>query len=396
MIGGSVVIAGGGLAGQRCAETLRRRGYDGAVTMVCAEPELPYDRPPLSKGALARGADDGALHFRSPGWYADNAVELLLAERAVALDPVGRRLELSSGHALDYGELLIATGAAPRSLRALDGFTNAHPLRTLDDARRLRAELVRGARLAIVGAGFIGQEVAATAIAAGARVTMIEAMPLPLAGLLGDRIGRWLAELHAAAGVRVLLSAKLTGARGNRRVEELYLAGGRTVACDAVVVGVGVAPAAEWLAGSGLDPAGIATDACGRTALPHVFAAGDVSRAFDPRRRRHTRTEHWDAAARQGATAALAMLGDSPGPPPLPSFWSDQHGLRIQYVGHAEDADCVRIDGDPDECDFSALYSRGGRPVAALTVGRPRELIALRRLIEAGHDVRTQPKEMAA
>ncbi len=280
VIGDGVVIVGGGLAGQRCAETLRRRGYDGTVTMVCDEPELPYDRPPLSKAGF-----DGDVHFRpSPAWYADNEVELRLGERATLLDASKRRLALDTGGTLRYDQLLIATGAAPRALPALEGFTNAHPLRTLDDARRLRSVLAPGLRLAIIGAGFIGQEVAATAVAAGAQVTMLEAMPLPLAGLLGERIGRWLAELHAAAGVRVLLSAKLTGARGNGRVEELFLAGGRTVGCDAVVVGVGVAPAAGWLEGTGLDPTGVLTDPGGRTAIPHVYAAGDVCRAFDPRR----------------------------------------------------------------------------------------------------------------
>ena len=362
--------------------------------MVCGEPELPYDRPPLSKGGLEDDADDGALHFRTPAWYAENEVELLLGERATALEPSQRRLELASGRSLHYGELLIATGAAPRSLPCLEGFTNTHPLRTLDDARRLRAELAPGARLAIVGAGFIGQEVAATATAAGAEVTVIEALPLPLAGLLGERVGRWLAELHSAEGVRVLLSAQLAAARGNGRVEELCLADGRTIGCEAVVVGVGVAPAAGWLAGSGLDPAGVLTDAAGRTPIPHVFAAGDVCRAFDPRYGRHSRTEHWDAASRQGSAAALAMLGEEPQPPALPSFWSDQYGLRIQYVGHAEEADSLRVDGDPDERDFSVLYSDRDRPVAALTVGRPRELIALRRLIEDGLDPQTQIKEM--
>jgi 3-phenylpropionate/trans-cinnamate dioxygenase ferredoxin reductase component len=389
-----VLIAGGGLAAQRCAETLRRRGYDGPVTMVCAEPELPYDRPPLSKGGLGGDADDdAALHFRAPGWYADNAVELRLGARAVGLDPRRRLLELDSGDRLGYSELLIATGAAPRSLPLLDGFTNAHPLRTLDDARRLRAELAAGSRLAIVGAGFIGQEVAATALAAGLDVSVIEALELPLAPLLGDRVGRWLAELHGDEGARVLLSARLTEARGNGRVEELRLADGTTIACDAVVVGVGVAPAADWLAGTGLDPGGILTDEAGRTPIAHVFAAGDVCRALDPRRGVHSRTEHWDAAARQGAAAALAMLGEQPKPAPLPSFWSDQYGLRIQYVGHAEDADRIRVDGDPADRDFSVLYSRGDRPVAALTVARPRELIALRRLIE--QDVPETPtKEM--
>jgi NADPH-dependent 2,4-dienoyl-CoA reductase/sulfur reductase-like enzyme len=396
VIGDSVVIAGGGLAGQRCAETLRRRGYQGAVTMVCAEPELPYDRPPLSKGGLGGHADDGALLYRAPGWYADKEVELLLAERATALDPLRRRLELGSGRALQYGELLIATGAAPRSLPALDAFTNAHPLRTLDDARRLRAELVPGARLAIIGAGFIGQEVAATALAAGAEVTVIEALPLPMARLLGDRIGRWLAELHSAEGVRLLLAAQLARARGNGRVEELRLADGRSIPCDAVVVGVGVAPAAGWLAGSGLDPTGVLTDPGGRTALPHVFAAGDVCRGYDPRRGVHARTEHWDAAARQGAAAALSMLGDPVPTAALPSFWSDQYGIRMQYVGHAEGADRIRMDGDPEDRDFSALYSRHGRPVAAFTVERPRELVALRRLIEDGIDIQPEIKEIAA
>lgn len=389
-----VVIAGGGLAGQRCAETLRRRGYEGSVTMICGEPELPYDRPPLSKSGLGGDADDAALHFRAPEWYADNAVELVLGERAVGFDPARRSIELESGGSLRYAKLLIATGAAPRTLPHLDGFTNAHPLRTLDDARRLRAELVPGSRLAIVGAGFIGQEVAATALAAGVEVTVIEAMALPLAGLLGERVGRWLAELHSAEGVEVLLSAQLSGARGNGRVEELCLTDGRSIACDAVVVGVGVAPAAGWLAGSGLDPTGVLTDAGGQTALPHVFAAGDVCRALDPRRGVHSRTEHWDAAARQGSAAALAMLGEEPQQPPLPSFWSDQHGLRIQYVGHAEDADSIRVDGDPEERDFSVLYSSSERPVAALTVGRPRQLIALRRLIEDGHDLQAPIKEM--
>jgi 3-phenylpropionate/trans-cinnamate dioxygenase ferredoxin reductase subunit len=391
VISDGVVIVGGGLAGQRCAETLRRRGYDGAVTMVCAEPELPYDRPPLSKTGF-----DGDVYFRPPSWYADNVVELRLGERAIALDPGRRLLELNSGRALGYGRLLVATGAAPRSLPLLEGFTNAHPLRTLGDARRLHSALAPGVRLAIVGAGFIGQEVAATATAAGAQVTMLEAMPLPLAGLLGDRIGRWLAELHATAGVRVLLSAKLTGARGNGRVEELILADGRTVGCDAVIVGVGVEPAAGWLTGTALEPGGVLTDPSGRTAVPDLFAAGDVCRAFDPRRGMYPRTEHWDAASRQGSTAALAMLGELAPAPALPSFWSDQYGLRIQYVGDATGADSIRVDGDPEHRDFSALYSRDGRPVAALTVGRSRELVALRSLLESGTDVEPEIKEKAA
>jgi 3-phenylpropionate/trans-cinnamate dioxygenase ferredoxin reductase subunit len=395
MTPGAVLIVGGGLAGQRCAETLRRRGFEGRVTIVCGEAEPPYDRPPLSKGVLGGSVQDRTVHFREQAWYAQNEVELLLGQRARALDPARRSVELASGLRLDYDELLIATGAAPRSLPPLRCFDNVHTLRTLDDARRLRGELVPGARLAIVGAGFIGQELAATAVTLGAEVTLIEALPLPLGGLLGAEIGRWLCELHAGAGVELLLSARVESARGNGRVEELALADGRAVACDTVVVGVGAVPDAAWLAGSGLDPTGVLTDAAGRTAIPHVYAAGDVCRAFDGFLGRHSRGEHWDAAARQGAAVALAMLGAEQPSPALPSFWSDQHGIRIQYVGHAEDADRAQIDGDPAGGDFSVLYSRGERPVAALAVCRPRELLRLRRLIEQAHDEATnETKEM--
>jgi NADPH-dependent 2,4-dienoyl-CoA reductase/sulfur reductase-like enzyme len=224
-------------------------------------------------------------------------------------------------------------------------------------------------------------------------VTIVEALEVPLAGILGERVGRWIVDLHRDEGVRVLTGAMLESAAGNGRVEELTLAGGAKLACDAVVVGVGVAPAAGWVAGSGLDPSGIATDAAGRTGIPHVWAAGDVSRPFDPRLFDHVRTEHWDAASRQGVAAATAMVGETPRQPGLPSFWSDQYGLRIQYVGHAEGADEARVSGDPGERDFHVLYQRAGRPVAALTVDRPRELAALRRLIESGAPADSRPTD---
>lgn len=389
-----VLIVGGGLAAQRCAETLRRRGYEGPVRIVCAEPEPPYDRPPLSKELLAGAVGEDAVAYRPAWWYEEKRVELLLGARAEALDPGARSVRLEGGAELRYDHLLIATGGAARRLPFLDGYANVHSLRSLEDARRLRRELVRGARLAIVGAGFIGQEVAATARGLGVEVTMIEALPAPLAPILGERIGAWFADLHRDEGVRVMTGAKLEAARGKGRVEELILADGTAVACDAVVVGVGTVPATGWLAGSGLDEAGVRTDASGRTGVPGVFAAGDASVPFDPRFGVHARTEHWDAAAWQGAMVAGAMLGEHPGTPPLPSFWSDQYGLRIQYVGHAHHADGVAIDGDPSGRDFEAVFTRGGTAVAALTVGRPRAIPALRKQIERGH----QPagKEVAA
>jgi NADPH-dependent 2,4-dienoyl-CoA reductase/sulfur reductase-like enzyme len=294
-------------------------------------------------------------------------------------------VELDSGAELRYEKLLIATGSAARRLPFLEGYENVHALRTLADARLLRQELVPGARLAIVGAGFIGQEVAATARRLGVEVTMIEALETPLAPILGEEVGGWFADLHLSEGVRVMTGAMLEGARGNGRVEELTLAGGEAVACDAVVVGVGTSPATAWLRGSGLDESGVRTDTSGRARLPSVFAAGDASVPFDPRFGAHARTEHWDAAAWQGAAAALAMLGEYPGTPPLPSFWSDQYGLRIQCVGHAHHADAVLVEGDPGERDFEAVFTRSGVPVAGLAVGRPRAIPALKKRIEHGH-----------
>jgi NADPH-dependent 2,4-dienoyl-CoA reductase/sulfur reductase-like enzyme len=380
-----VVIVGGGLAGQRCARTLRASGYDGPVRIVCAEPEPPYDRPPLSKQLLAGEMDEGAIALRPRGWYEDQQIELVLGRRALGLDVAARRLELDDGTALRYEKLLIATGSRARRLPSLDAWPNVHYLRTLADARRLREALRPGSRLVVVGAGFIGQEVAATARRLGVAVTILEALPAPLASILGEEVGRWFVDLHRSQGVEVMLSSRLERAHGNGSVEELVLENGRRLGCDVMVVGIGVVPAADWLAGTGLEPDGVLADAAGRTSIPDVFAAGDVTKSFDPRFRAHARTEHWDAAARQGVSAAKAMVGDDPGPPPLPSFWSDQYGLRIQYVGHAEHADDVHLEHDVNGPALTVTYTRRERPIAALTVDQPRTLTALRREIELSH-----------
>jgi 3-phenylpropionate/trans-cinnamate dioxygenase ferredoxin reductase subunit len=389
-----VVIVGGGLAAQRCARTLRASGYEAPVRIVCAETEPPYDRPPLSKQLLAGEVGDEAIALRPREWYQENQIELILGRRAVGLDVAARELELDDGTALHYEKLLIATGSRARRLPDLDGWPNVHYLRTLADARALRAALRPGTSLVVVGAGFIGQEVAATARGLGVEVTLLEALPAPLASILGEEIGRWFVDLHRSQGVEVLLSSRLERARGNGKVEELVLQNGRQLGCDTVVVGIGVVPAADWLAHSGLEPDGVLTDAMGRTSIPDVFAAGDVTRSFDPRFGVHARSEHWDAAARQGVSAAKAMLGEASGPPPLPSFWSDQYGLRISYVGHAEHADDVRLEHDHDGRGLRAVYARDERPIAALTVDQPRALIALRREIELSHQCNgDSPKE---
>jgi NADPH-dependent 2,4-dienoyl-CoA reductase/sulfur reductase-like enzyme len=388
-----VLIVGGGLAGQRAAETLRRRGYEGPVRMVCAEPLPPYDRPPLSKKVLAGEVVEESLAFRPRDWYRDHEVELVLGDRASALDPRARRVRLESGARFPYARLLIATGGAPRRLPFL-GHPNVHVLRDAADARRLRAALSPGVRLAIVGAGFIGQEVAATARGLGAEVTLIEALRAPLAPILGEEIGAWFAGLHREEGIEVRLGAALAEARGDERVEELVLADGERIACDLVVVGIGTVPATAWLAEHGFGE-GIPVDALGRTALGDVYAAGDAALSFDPASGSHRRTEHWEAAAWEGAAVAKAMLGEDPGSPPLASFWSDQYGLRVQCVGDPRGADATHLDGDPAGRDFEVLFTRAGVPVAGLAVGRPAAIRGFRKAIQSG-DPAAPRKELIA
>jgi NADPH-dependent 2,4-dienoyl-CoA reductase/sulfur reductase-like enzyme len=379
-----IVIVGGGLAGQRCAETLRREGYEGAVRMVCAEAHRPYDRPPLSKELLTGSRVDSSVCYRPEEWYEHHSIDLLLGISATKLDPARHRVALSDGCVLPYGRVLIATGRRPRTLPALEGHDNVSTLRTLDDCRRLRTVLSAHPRLAVVGGGFIGQEVAATARSLGSEVTMIEAAPWPLAGVLGP-LGQWFERLHRSEGVEVLTHCTVDRPIANGAVRALRLSNGRVLAADHVLVGVGVEPDGAWLAGTPLDAAGgVRVDRDGRTAIEGVYAAGDAAATFDPIVGRHVSGSHWEAAGRQGARAARAMLGLDPGAVTTTSFWTDQYGIRIQYLGHALLADSIQVDGNPEARNFTAIFTRAGRVVAALLVDRPRSLPAARELIEKG------------
>jgi NADPH-dependent 2,4-dienoyl-CoA reductase/sulfur reductase-like enzyme len=380
-----IVIAGGGLAAQRCAEALRRSGFDRPIRMVCAEPHRPYDRPPLSKELLTEPDTATELAFRPDDWYERSAVELLLGVAAVGLAPSEHRVLLSDGSALRYEKLLIATGSKPRALALLDGYANVSVLRTVDDGRRL-ADALRGRpRLAVLGAGFIGQEVAASARKIGVEVTMVEAAPAPLFGILGPELGGWFARMHRDAGVELLTDTTVTAVRANGDVRSLSLSSGREVEVDHVVVGVGVDAEIGWLRGSGLAcERGVPVDADGRCGIEDVFVAGDAAATYDELLGDHVPGSHWEAAGRQGARAARAMLGLDPGRASLTSFWTDQYGIRIQYLGHARLADSFAIEGDATSRDFTATFTRAGRPVAALLVDRPRSLPAARKTIENG------------
>lgn len=385
-----IVIAGGGLAAQRCAETLRRCGSEEPIRILCAEPHRPYDRPPLSKELLAGAQDPSSLSFREPEWYERNAVDLLCGVAARHLSAADRRIEASDGSVLCYRKLLIATGGRPRTLAPLLGYENVLTLRSLDDALELQDRLVFGTRLAIIGAGFIGLEIASTARGLGAEVTVIEAAPAPLHSVLGESIGAWFARLHDQHGVAMRLGHTVVRVHAQSgTVRGVTLADGSTVAADLIVVGVGTDPDIGWLADSGIGSrGGVKVDPNGQSSCPDVFAAGDAAATYEAGSRAYLPGSHWEGAARQAAGAARLMLGLDPGRPPAAAFWTDQYGLRIQYVGRSRPGDGVALDGDPEANDFTATYTRAGRVVAVLAVNRPRALPAARALIEReDHDV---------
>lgn len=390
----SVVIVGGGLAAQRCCETLRKGGFAEPVVIVCGESRRPYDRPPLSKAVLAGEQPVEELAFRPPGWYDEQRVELLLGRAATGLDAANQTVALDDGTDLSYNKLLIATGAVPRRLPMFGGRPNVFTLRDADDAIALNKAIEPSTRLVVIGAGFIGQEVAATARKIGAEVTILEAMSEPLVGILGAELGSWFAQMHREEGVNVLCSTTATEivAGADARIEALITDDGRRLECDVVVVGIGVAPADAWLVESELSD-GVEIDGLGRTLVPDVFAAGDVARQLDPRSGTYVRSEHWESAGRQGIAAARAMLGQEVAPSPPASFWSDQYGLRIQYLGHSADADSFEIDGDPAARNFSAVWKSGSRTVGALLVDRQRHLPRLRREIHESLQVHRQKEK---
>ncbi|MGW6790458.1 NAD(P)/FAD-dependent oxidoreductase [Streptomyces chartreusis] len=381
-----ITVVGASLAGLSTVRALRTEGYDGGIVVVGEERHTPYDRPPLSKDFLKGAIDAGALALGDADEYADLDVQWLLGERAVRLDPATRSVVLAGGRQLRSHGVVVATGASPRTLPGTDGLTGVHTLRTLDDAEALRAELLDGSpRVVVIGAGFIGAEVASTARLLGLDVTVVEALDIPLERQLGREMGLVCSSLHNDHGVRLLSGTGVAGLVGTGRVTGVRLADGRLLPADVVVVGVGVRPNTDWLAGSGVRvDDGVVCDSGCSTDVPGVVAVGDVARCPNPFTGRHARIEHWSNATEQARTAARTLLTGvpAPAPPTAPYFWSDQYGVRIQVAGYvAPGAEPEVVEGDVDSRTFTALYRREGTPVAVLSLNQPKFFNRLRRTL---------------
>lgn len=385
----TVTVVGASLAGLYAARALREQGYDGRLVVIGDEPHRPYDRPPLSKDFLAGKVDPAALQLEDAD--DDLGADWLLGTPAACLDIATREVVLADGNRIRTDGVVIATGARARALPAAGHLGGVHVLRTLDDALTLRADLVPGSRLVVIGAGFIGGEVASTAHALDLDVTVVEAMATPLAGSLGAQMGAVVCGLHEHHGVRLRCGTGVSRLVGRDRVEGVELADGTLLPADVVVVGIGAVPNTEWLAGSGVALGnGVECDSGGRTSIPGVVAVGDCACWHDPRLGRPHRVEHWTGAMERPATAVSSLLrgpddgAEATGPTNAPYFWSDQYDVRIQFAGHAAEADSVTIEeGAMESRSLLAVYRRGDDPVAVLGMNQPRLFGRWRRQLNA-------------
>jgi 3-phenylpropionate/trans-cinnamate dioxygenase ferredoxin reductase component len=385
---GRVVVVGASLAGLSALEALRQEGYDGELIAVGAEAALPYDRPPLSKQVLQGAWEPEMASLRDQGQYDALGVTWHLGRRAAALDVAARTVTLDDGEPLAYDGLVIATGATPRWLPGGQELAGIHVLRTLEECLAIRAELETASHLCVVGAGFIGAEVAASARVLGVDVTVLEALPAPLARAFPPELGAACAGLHLDQGVDLRCGVAVAGFEGEGRVTGVRLGDGSVVEADVVVVGVGVVPETGWLESSGLPlENGVVCDATCSTSAPGVVAAGDVARWPNNLFGETMRVEHWSNAVEQGAAAAQRLLagpGEAVDFAPVPYFWSDQYDTKIQFLGRCCPTDEVRVvDGSLEDRRFVVLFGRDGRLIGALAFNRPRQLMAYRKLLAA-------------
>jgi NADPH-dependent 2,4-dienoyl-CoA reductase/sulfur reductase-like enzyme/nitrite reductase/ring-hydroxylating ferredoxin subunit len=375
-----IVIVGGGAAGFAAAEMLRRRGYAGALVMLSADADPPYDRPNLSKDFLAGTAPDDWMPLKPAGFYDKHGIDLRLDCEVTRIDPAAREVETSKGERIGYDRLLLATGAEPVRLKG-PGFDrpNVHLLRSFADSRALIAAAADVRRVAVVGASFIGLEVAASLRHRGLEVDVIAPDAVPLQRVLGEELGRFVQGLHEAKGVRFHLGQSVESFDG----ASLTLVGGETIAADLVVLGVGVKPRVKLAADAGLKvDDGVVVDRGMRTSDPNILAAGDIA-SHPGLDGQLVRIEHWVVAERHGQVAALSMLGEDAAFTDAPFFWSQHYDDAIGYVGHAKDWDAVEIDGSLDGRDAAARYVKGGRLLAGATLGRDLENLKMGRALAA-------------
>jgi 3-phenylpropionate/trans-cinnamate dioxygenase ferredoxin reductase subunit len=363
------LIVGAGLAGAKAADTLRGEGFDGRVVLLGEEAERPYERPPLSKDFL-RGEAEQEPYVHDAGFYAEEEIELRTSTEVVAIKPGSSEVELAGGQRIAYDALLLATGAEPVRLPipggALDG---VHYLRDLGDARALGEAFGPGARIAVIGAGWIGAETAASARQKGADVVLIERGEVPLERVLGPDVGVIFRDLHRAHGVEFVAGACVESFEGSSAVEAVALGDGRRVEADHVIVGVGVRPRTSLAEAAGLSiENGVLTDASLRTSVANIYAAGDVANAFHPFYGAHLRVEHWANALNQGPAAARAMLGQDVSYDEIPYFFSDQYDLGMEYGGHSTAWDEVVYRGDVEGRECVVFWLREGRLEAGMNV----------------------------
>ena len=377
----SVLIVGGGAAGNCAAETLRRDGFDGPITIVDPDQDAPYDRPNLSKDYLAGNAPEEWIPLHPPEFYQEKGIELRRGARVASLDPKGRRVRLEDGTDLGYGALLLATGASPVRLGEIEGGEPpVHYLRTLADSRRIAAVAREGGRAVVLGASFIGLEVAASLRARKMEVHVVAPDARPLERVLGPELGDMVRKIHEEQGVVFHLGRKPSGVSGGR----VRLDDGQSLPADLLVAGVGVRPNLELAEGAGLAiDRGLQVNEWLETSAPGIFAAGDIARWPDPHTGERIRVEHWVVAERQGQAAARAILGQRERFDAVPFFWSAHYSVAINYNGHAERWDRIEIDGDVAAHDCTVRYRRGDKVLAVVTVGRDQESLRAEHTLES-------------
>jgi len=372
----TIAIVGASLAGSSAAATLREEGFDGRVVLIGAEPQPPYDRPPLSKNYLRGGMPFEKTLLRPLEFYRERNIEMRLGTTVTRVEPEKRILVLPGGERLEFDQLLIATGGRNRRfpIPGLD-LPGVHDLRTVADADRIREAIAGGGRAVVVGMGFIGAEVAASMRQSGLEVVAVEPFKTPLYRALGEEIGRVVEGLHRDHGVELILEDAVTAFEGAGKVERIVTRNGRRIECNLAVFGLGIEPATELVAGTTVrvDNGIVVDDQC-RTNVPGIFAAGDVANHYHPVCGRQMRVEHWQNGVKQGAAAARSMLGRSQSYDEVHWFWSDQFDANIQYAGFHADWDTIVVRGSLAERKFLAFYLADGRVESVVAINQGRDL----------------------